>query len=427
MLKKSFFGLVTPWIKYDPPAKIPTDAIAMTPPRRATLMVPVMADRKDVFALKEGDAVKTGQKLQLTDDGESSFISTVSGTVAGVVPHLGDFGRTYSAVAIDVDAADERDEAFAAVCSEPSLDALKPYLESAPGALPFDTLGDAERPIHTIIVCGMDNDLLVATQAHIVQARFDDLAQGVKVLKQVTGVDEILVAVQREVIQNYGHIDAKLMAVDTVYPAANPVMLMNSLLGQVVPAGQNTLDLGVCFTSAESVASLGKAAASGVVPVTKTLTLIRKDGVKSLVSARIGTSLRDLFQEFGITLNDQDRIIVGGPMTGTAAYSLDQPIMPDTDAVMVQDREDITETSDYPCVNCGECVRICPTKVPVNMLVRVLEAGLYAEAADAYDLYSCIDCGLCSAVCVAKIPIFQYINLGKYELGRIKAAEAANE
>jgi electron transport complex protein RnfC len=61
------------------------------------------------------------------------------------------------------------------------------------------------------------------------------------------------------------------------------------------------------------------------------------------------------------------------------------------------------------------------------MLVRFLEAGHYEDAADQYDLYSCIECGLCSFVCVSKIPIFQYIRLAKFELGRTRAAEAAND
>ena len=71
-------------------------------------------------------------------------------------------------------------------------------------------------------------------------------------------------------------------------------------------------------------------------------------------------------------------------------------------------------------------MRICPANVPVNLLVRFLEAGQYEEAADNYDLYSCIDCGLCSYVCVSKIPIFQYIRLAKYELDRAKTAEATD-
>jgi electron transport complex protein RnfC len=83
--------------------------------------------------------------------------------------------------------------------------------------------------------------------------------------------------------------------------------------------------------------------------------------------------------------------------------------------------------SDYPCINCGDCVDICPANVPVNLLVRFLAAGQYTEGADLYDLYSCIECGLCSYVCPSRIPIYQYIKLAKYELGRITSAEEMNE
>jgi Na+-translocating ferredoxin:NAD+ oxidoreductase subunit C len=114
-------------------------------------------------------------------------------------------------------------------------------------------------------------------------------------------------------------------------------------------------------------------------------------------------------------------------MTGTAVYSEDQPILADTDAIMVQDSSQIILTSDYPCINCGECVRICPSKMAVNLLIRFLEAGQYQEGADLYDLYSCVECGLCSFVCVSRIPILQYIKLAKFELARAVPAEEENE
>jgi electron transport complex protein RnfC len=201
---------------------------------------------------------------------------------------------------------------------------------------------------------------------------------------------------------------------------------MKDMLGKVVPAGKSPEDIGVCFISAEAVASIGNAFNSGQIPVTKIFTLVKKDGSKSLVSARIGTPASDIFKAFNITLNENDRIIFGGPMTGSSVYSEDHPIQPDTDAIIVQDRDDIPVISDYPCTNCGDCIRVCPANIQIDMLVRFLEAGQYQEAADQYDLYSCIECGLCSYVCVSGMPIFQYIRSAKYELGRANTAEATN-
>ena len=95
--------------------------------------------------------------------------------------------------------------------------------------------------------------------------------------------------------------------------------------------------------------------------------------------------------------------------------------------VLLQDREDISLVSDYPCINCGDCVRTCPARIQVNLLVRFLEAGLYEEAAQEYDLNACLECGICSYVCVSRIPIFQYIRLAKHELGRMTTEETTDE
>jgi electron transport complex protein RnfC len=176
--------------------------------------------------------------------------------------------------------------------------------------------------------------------------------------------------------------------------------------------------------SAEAVASIGNAIGTGKIPTDKILTLIKKDGSTTLVSVKIGTPVAEVFKTCDIEVNEKDRVVFGGPLTGSAIYSEDHPILPDTNAILVQDKDNIPLVSDYPCVNCGECIRICPARIQVSMLVRLLEAGHYEEAATSYDLHSCIECGLCSFVCVARIPIFQYIRLAKYELDRIKLAEA---
>jgi electron transport complex protein RnfC len=121
-----------------------------------------------------------------------------------------------------------------------------------------------------------------------------------------------------------------------------------------------------------------------------------------------------------------DRVVLGGPMAGRALLSEEEPIEPDTDGLLVQDKSEIVPSSDSHCVNCGECVRVCPAKMPVNMLIRYLENGRFEEAAQDLDLLSCIECGLCTYVCILRTPIFQYIMLGKQEIARIRNAGGAH-
>jgi electron transport complex protein RnfC len=113
-------------------------------------------------------------------------------------------------------------------------------------------------------------------------------------------------------------------------------------------------------------------------------------------------------------------------MTGKGVYSDAVPVGPETNAIMIQDRTQVIPPSSEPCINCGECVRICPARLPVNMLIRLLENGLYEEAAQQYDLLSCVECGLCSYVCIMRIPIFHYIMLGKHELSSSGYLEESN-
>ena len=155
--------------------------------------------------------------------------------------------------------------------------------------------------------------------------------------------------------------------------------------------------------------------------------MVGKDGSSTNVRVRIGTPLKDVLGACHITVNEGDRLILGGPMRGTATYTEELAVEPGTDGIVVQDEANSAQVSNYPCINCGECVRICPVKIPVNMLVRFLEARMYEDARAVYDLDCCIECGLCSYVCVSRIPIFQYIKLGKYELSLMETAEAANE
>jgi electron transport complex protein RnfC len=426
MLKKSFFGLSSPRIEYEQlPVPLPKPDQA-TASKTVTLFHNKNGNQDLPSELKAGDKVSEGQKISLFADDDAYVIASATGTVSSIAPYTGDFGKNYIAITIDIDGDEVVDDTFQKQIQTPTIKSAIEYLSFAPGNPLLSPLIQSEKKIHTIVIRGIDSDPLIGTNQYVVEANLNDVKTGIGILRKITGIDRMILITAGESIQGYGHIGAEVKNVATEYPAALPHMIMKNILGEVVPAGKTSLDLGVCFLTAEAVASIGKAFASGHVPVSKILTLIGKDGSRRLVETKIGTSIKDLLIAYGVSVNEEDRIIFGGPMTGSAVYSLDHPVMPDTDAVLVLDRTKAAYSSDYPCINCGECVRACPAQIQVHMLVRFLEAGQYEEAADNYDLYSCIECGLCSFVCVSRIPIFQYIKLAKYELERSQTAEETN-
>lgn len=429
MLSKPFFGYAKPRFNYELLSTKFPQPLAIPVPPSVTLLLPREMGPTPSSILKAGTRVRTGQRLMWDDRPGPSVLSTVTGTIQTLTPHIGDYGRKHTAITIATESVDEWDDQFARLREQISLPVMIDHLCGAPGAPALDKLAKTGKPIHTIIIYGGDTDLLVDSNLYALKSQTTAVDNGIHLLKQTTGVEKVILAVPGESFQNFdGHLQADVKAVPNAYPSAQPLMLYYQLFGRILNQGETFENQGVVFLRAEAVAAIGRAATEGRVPTNKMLTVLDKQGNKRLVDARIGTPIEAILKALNITLNDHDRLIFGGPMTGTAVYSVDQPVQADTDAIMVQDAAQVILSSDYPCINCGECVRICPSHMAVNILVRFLEADQYQNGADLYDLYSCVECGLCSIVCVSRIPILQYIKLAKFELARaVPAEEETNE
>ena len=428
MLSKSFFGYAKPAFSYELLSTTLPQPVSVPAADSVTLLLPQEIGVKPSENIKVGASVKTGQRLVWDDQPGPSVVSTITGTIQKVEAYTGDYNKKFTAITIVPEGDAVLDGQFEASAGDLTPQVLSDYLSSAPGGAPLEKLLNGNKPIDTIIIYGGDTDLLVETNLYILKSQIHAVNQGIKAIKAATGIEKVIVAVPAESFQNVdGHFAGEVQAVPAAYPGAQPLMILYHMTGNMLDQGQRFEDLGMLFIRAEAVASIGKALESGRVPTDKILTVVDQSGNKNLVSAPLGTPVGDVLKTLNIVVNDGDRIIFGGPMTGTAIYSETQPIAPDSDAIMVQNHADIVFSSDYPCINCGECTRICPSKIQVQMLERFLEAGQFQEGADQYDLYSCVECGLCSLVCPSRIPILQYIKLAKFELASAIPAEEENE
>ena len=425
MIKRPFFSLGKPKLKYPVVHTQEQDVVRVIPiPNRVSLFLENPYESNEGLLIRPGDIIRTGQKLMLTEEDKGYVISSVTGTIAGISQHKGYFGKTYSAISIDTADEEQWDDKFKEVYQKPTLETSLEFLGCLPGDTGFISNLDKHSSLHTIIINGVDSDILVSTNQLIVETETDNLKIGIENLKEITRADEIIIAVPPELAAQAVNTGAEVKVIENIYPNTLPKIIVKNILGEIVPAGKTSEDVGVGFLNAEAVVALSKAFTKGQIPVSKLLTVINKDHTTVHVRARIGTHIKEILTALDIKTHHGDQLVIGGPMTGHTLHSEDLPVLPDTDAIMVQDKDNIVSTSDCHCINCGECVRACPARIPVNMLIRVLANGLYEEAAKEYDLLSCIECGFCSYVCTARIQIFHYIMLGKYEFTRIETKEA---
>lgn len=428
MIRRSFLGLARPKLKYQvAPSAGGADIRELATPSRVSLFLDSFPVAAEELIVRKGQKVTTGKKVILTENVRDYVPSPVTGTVTDIADRMGYLGRTYPSISIDVDKEDRRDQEFAMITGgTPGPETASRLLGTLPGAPGFGDMLDPGRAINTVIINGTDSEPLIRVNQHVAANEVDDLMKGIDVLREIVPAGRFVMVVPPSVAYASARTGVEIRKINTSYPDTLPRMIVKKVTGTAVPQGRSLEEMGIGFVNAEAVAALGRAFSRGEPPVRKLVTVIRKDFSTLLVRVRIGTHVGEILDALNLETTHGDRLILGGPMTGQAVFSGDVPVMFGTDGLMLQDKGTITSYSDSQCVNCGECVRACPAGVPVNMLVRLLENGLYEDAVERYDLLSCIECGLCSYVCIARIPVFQYVMLGKYEFDRIKRAEESN-
>ena len=425
-MKKSFFGFIKPKLTYEPIRDLDAEPTYVRVSQTIKYILNTPLEKSGDMVVSVGDQVKSGQRIQITDDTEDYVLASRSGKVAEIKPFLGMMQKKMTAVSIAVDAetAQVVDGEFKQESQSPALESAARFLHGLPGKPDFTPFFDPDKLIKAIVVMGVDKDLAATTNQYFVKTGIESIKTGIDILRKITGIHNVILAVPEPLVQVAGAAGAGVKTVDSEYPAAHPQLIIKHVLADEMKSGNAEGNADVAFFSAEAVSAIGAAFNTGRLPLEKMVTFISKAGKKQLVSAPIGTPVSEILAAINETVNDGDRIIFGGPMTGVSVYSTDHPVQADTDAIIIQDRSQIPEQTDQACINCGECVRICPVNIPVNILIRFLEAEQYEAATAEAELDACIECGLCTFVCESRIPIFQHIMLAKHTLDRMKAEES---
>lgn len=241
-----------------------------------------------------------------------------------------------------------------------------------------------------------------------------------------TGIAELLLKDHQATVEKGLELVQKLVEPPTVLmavPAGSsatlygctvkqvPATYPNSMNPLVVKAltGKETMD-GVALVSVMELYAMGRVAETGL-PLTETVLTVGNTAYR----VKVGTPMAAVLAQAGVAANPCDRVVAGGPMRGKAVASPDQGVSKDDYVLTVVPDAAFPPVTDLPCINCGECVLVCPSRIMPGFVTRYVEFKLYDKAKE-FHLESCMECGMCGYVCTARRPLLQFIRLGKKNL-----------
>lgn len=231
----------------------------------------------------------------------------------------------------------------------------------------------------------------------------DIMLEGLAYLKEALSPKACALALPKGM--NWTLAGCTVHGITPVYPNGLNPMVVKAVTGREIPAD-------VCVIDAATLYRIGRTL-HGKQAVTD---IIVKVGT-TLFLAPVGTPAGVLARLAGFKISDHDRVILGGPLSGDAVYTLRHGVTPETQGVTVVATGPEPTTKDTPCVGCGECVIKCPARIQPNMISRHAEFGLFENTLE-YNIASCFECGLCTYWCPAQRPVLQYIRLAKKELSK---------
>lgn len=211
------------------------------------------------------------------------------------------------------------------------------------------------------------------------------------------------------------------------YPEGGERQLIQAATGKELPAGSLPADAGIIVSNVQTAKAMADMVFAGLPCTSRCITvtgLVRKPG-NFLVP--LGTPLRELLKHCGGLSELDNKVILGGPMTGTCigvqvkCDQISQSVTKVSGGVIVLKNDGYEES---PCIRCGACMKACPaglTPWKIDFASRQGNVDL------CHQLYAteCIGCGCCSYVCPAKREISQHTVKARNDV-RIMLRERGN-
>lgn len=278
----------------------------------------------------------------------------------------------------------------------------------------------ADATVDTVLVNGASCEPLLMSDPYLMEAEIDTMLSGLKTLMECTGASRGVVCLKgkhKEAMQSVKAAVARdksgtleSFELGDFYPAGDEHVLVNEVLGRIVPERGIPLQVGAVVSNVESLFNL--ALAMHDKPVThRYLTVTGEVKKHAVLKVPVGTLVSDVLAWAGGPTIAEYKIVDGGPMMGKVLPDANQPVTKTTSGIIVlppdhpvvarkiMDPAKVRRITNTICCQCSMCTDLCPRNLlghslHPHKLMRVFD-GQTATSAIAREALLCSECGIC--------------------------------
>jgi len=388
------------------------------------IYIPLENKKGDIYKhlVKEGDYIYKGDVIAVNEKLDFPIHSPVSGyAVCGSSKIIGN-GKKIKCVVVENDFKEKYKKSkmikkeITSYKKEDFIEALRVNGISDGGESNYPVFIKYKMDnIKCLLVNAAETEPFVSCDKALIHNYSESILETIDNILEIMNIPKAIITVKENNIDSIKNINKyigtfpniKLKTVDKSYLNGWERFLIKNTLG--IEYNKYPSEKGIVVSDVSTIYAIYEMLEYNR-PLTERIITIEGPGIKEKknVKVKIGTLASEVINNIdGYKDIKNPLFIVGGPMKGKSVPTDDVIITKDVNCLLVID--DHFE-KNLPCIKCGKCIEVCPSKILPIMIMNNIDNINNLKKLKSN---KCIECGLCSYICPSKIEVREFVRIAK--------------
>ncbi len=291
-----------------------------------------------------------------------------------------------------------------------------------------------------VLINAAECEMFLTCDEHIILEQGMAVINGVRILKKAAGAEHAVICIEdnkvhcKDALMAHlkGHEDEiEILLLPTKYPQGGEKQLIKAAMDVEIPSGKLPSSVGAIVSNIQTAKAAADMVLGEMPSISRCITVTGDVNEPNNYLVPIGTDIGELVALAGNVKNKQNRVILGGPMTGrcigenmdakAVSANADAYVSKVSGGLLVLEAVKMTESK---CIRCGSCDAACPAGLTPFKIDAAIRKG-NVKLCQSLHATECIACGCCSYVCPAKRELTHYTVQAR-DAVRMKMREEAN-